>query len=298
MHDLRRSPPPSLGERRAPGVDAPPWLRAFWRRKTAVLGLAFVVVVVAMAAAPAAFTPHGPFQQNIMNRLQPPSPEHPLGTDGFGRDLWSRIVHGSRISLLVGVSAVALSALCGVVLGTIAGFFGGPLDRIIMIVVELIIAVPMVLLAIVAIAALGPGPVNLVLAIALAGIPHFARVVRGDVMAIKSLDYVLAARAAGASTVRVLLRHVVANAVGPIIVLATTRVAVAILAEATLSFLGLGISPPTPSWGVLIAEGQPYLITAPWLSLWPGLMIMLVVLAVNLFGDGLRDVADPRTRLA
>jgi peptide/nickel transport system permease protein len=296
MHELRRAPTPP---REVPptGTGAPLWVRAFWRRRTAVLGLAFLLAVVAMVALPTAFTPHGPFQQNIMNRLQPPSPEHPLGTDSFGRDLWSRIVHGSRISLLVGVGAVALSALCGVVLGTLAGFFGGPLDRIIMIGVELVIAVPMVLLAIVAIAALGPGPVNLVLAIALAGVPHFARVVRGDVLAIRSLDYVLAARAAGATTARVLLRHVVANAIGPIIVLATTRVAIAVLAEATLSFLGLGISPPTPSWGVLIAEGQPYLITAPWLSLWPGLMIMLVVLAVNLFGDGLRDVADPRTRL-
>lgn len=293
MRDLGAAARPSAGRARLPH-----WVRAFWRRKTAVVGLAFLLLVVAMAAWPGPFTAHGPLEQDIMHRLEPPSREHLLGTDSFGRDLWSRIVHGGRISLVVGVSAVALSALCGVLLGTIAGFFGGPLDRVIMIVVELIIAVPMVLLAILAIAALGPGPVNLVLAIALAGIPHFARVVRGDVLAIRSLDHVLAARAAGASTLRILLRHVVANAVGPIIVLATTRVAIAILAEAALSFLGLGISPPTPSWGVLIAEGQPYLITAPWLSLWPGLMIMSVVLAVNLVGDGLRDVADPRTRLA
>lgn len=276
---------------------APAFLRAFARRKTAILGLAFLLVVAAMAAVPHLFTPHGPFEQDIMHRLQPPGGDFLLGTDAFGRDLWSRVVYGSRISLLVGIGAVALSALCGIVLGTVAGYFGGALDRVIMVAVELIIAIPMVLLAIVAIAVLGPGPVNLVLAIALAGVPHFARVVRADVLAIRELDYVAAARSIGASTPRILFVHVVANAVGPIIVLATTRVAIAVLAEATLSFLGMGISPPTPSWGVLIAEGQPYLLTAPWLALWPGVMIMLVVLAVNLFGDGLRDVADPRTRM-
>ncbi|MEX2355710.1 MAG: ABC transporter permease [Thermaerobacterales bacterium] len=270
--------------------------KRFWRRKSAVLGLALLLIVVLMAVAPSLFTQFGPYDQNILNRMQEPGGDHWLGSDNHGRDLWSRVVYGSRISLLVGIVAVSFSAVIGVSLGLFSGFFGGQIDRVIMMAVEIIMAFPMVLMAISVMAVLGQGLTNMMVAIGIAGLPHFTRVVRGQVLSLKTMDFVHAAEAAGAGVGRILFIHILRNSAAAIIVLATMRVATAILTESALSFLGLGVSPPTPTWGVLIADGKRFLQTAPWLSLTPGIAIMITVLAINLFGDGLRDVLDPRMK--
>ena len=275
------------------------WRRAvtqLLRRRTAAFGSAIVAGVLAVALLAPVITPYDPVDQDLSRRMKPPGRAHVLGTDDFGRDILSRIMWGSRISLAVGAAAVVIGALFGSLVGFAAGYFGGASDHLLMRAMDIMMAFPTLLLAITLVAVLGSGLGNLVVAIGVANIPQFGRVVRGEVLRIKLLDYVDAARGLGASHLRIILRHLLPNIWSALIVLISLRVSVAILSEASLSFLGLGIRPPAPSWGTMVAEGQKFLLLAPWMSLVPGLAIMALVLGLNLLGDGLRDALDPRLR--
>jgi peptide/nickel transport system permease protein len=277
------------------------FLHAIWRRRSAALGaFALTLVLIGALFAPV-LAPYPPEQQNLRARLQPPSAAHPLGTDAFGRDQASRLLHGARVSLLVGVVAVTIAAVAGGALGLIAGYAGGLADQLLMRLVDMLMAFPTLLLAIALLTVLGDrlgGLAGLMLAVGIASVPHFARLARAQALALRDVDYVEAARALGGTAPRVLLVHVLRNALSPLLVFATLRVATVILTEASLSFLGLGVPPPTPTWGGMVADGTRYLQRAPWLSLIPGLVIMVTVLAFNLLGDGLRDALDPRLRTA
>jgi peptide/nickel transport system permease protein len=258
-------------------------------------------VVVAVAVLSALFAPWiapaDPTQQRLLERLRPPAlGPHPLGTDNFGRDLLSRLVYGARVSLLVGVVSVAIAAVFGAAMGLLGGYYGGGLDTLLMRVVDVLMAFPLILLAIAIVAVLGGGLVNLMLAVGISSIPPFARLVRGEVLTQRGRDYVEAARALGAGGGRVMGRHILPNTLSPLVVLSTLRVSTVILTESSLSFLGLGVTPPTPTWGNMVADGTKFLQTAPWISIVPGIAIMITVLAFNLFGDGLRDALDPRLK--
>jgi peptide/nickel transport system permease protein len=272
-------------------------LRDLWLRKNAAIGIALVGTFVVMAIGAPFIAPYDPLAQSLANRLQPPSAEHWLGTDGLGRDLLSRIIWGSRVSLIVGCAAIAIGASTGITLGLVSGFFGGQVDNLLMRLIDITMAFPTILLAIAVVAFFGRGEGNLIIAIGISNIPEFTRLTRGEVLRLRNLDFVAAGRALGASSLRLMLRHILPNLVAIMVILSTMRVSVAILAESSLSFLGLGIPPPTPSWGVMLSEGQRALVLAPWLSIAPGFGIALLVLGFNLLGDGLRDVLDPRTRI-
>ncbi|MDR7418413.1 MAG: ABC transporter permease [Armatimonadota bacterium] len=271
--------------------------RAFWLRRSAAAGACVVGVVVAAALLAPWIAPHDPTQHRLLERLQPPGlGAHLLGTDNFGRDQLARLVYGARVSLLVGVVSVVIAAGLGAGCGLLGGYYGGRLDTLLMRVVDVLMAFPLILLAIAIVAVLGGGLFNLMLAVGVSSIPPFARLVRGEVLAQRSRDYVEAARALGAAGGRVMGRHILPNTLSPIIVLSTLRVSTVILTESSLSFLGLGVAPPTPTWGNMVADGTKFLQTAPWISIVPGVAIMLTVLAFNLFGDGLRDALDPRLK--
>lgn len=254
-----------------------------------------IILVVAVLAPWIA--PRDPLQQRLLERLRPPrTPGHALGTDNFGRDLFSRLIFGARVSILVGVVSVAIAAGLGSLMGLLAGYYGGVLDHSLMRVVDVLMAFPLILLAIAIVAVLGGGLFNLMLAVGISSIPPFARLVRGEVLTQRRRDYIEAARALGAGSGRVMQRHLLPNSLSPIVVLSTLRVSTAILTESSLSFLGLGVAPPAPTWGNMAAEGTKFLQTAPWISIAPGAAITLMVLAFNLFGDGLRDALDPRLK--
>jgi peptide/nickel transport system permease protein len=271
-------------------------LRSLARRKGAVVGLSIVALVVAVAAVAPFAAGRDPIEQTLPDKLRPPGAGYILGTDSLGRDLWSRLVWGSRISLVVGVASVAIAAAAGTALGLAAGYFRGWVDGVVMRVIEVLMSFPLVLLAIAIVAVLGGGLRNLMLAVGISSIPPFARLVRGQVLTVAQRDFVEAARAVGAGSLRVMARHILPNIVSAIVVLGTLRISTVILTESALSFLGLGISPPTATWGSMIADGVKWLRLAPWVSIVPGVAIMLTVLAFNLFGDGLRDALDPRLR--
>jgi peptide/nickel transport system permease protein len=237
-----------------------------------------------------------PEQMEMERRLEGPSLRHPMGTDQFGRDLFSRIVYGARISLSVAAVAVAVAVVLGVGVGLVSGYYGGPVDLLAQRLVDVFLAFPVLLLAIALVAALGPSPRNVVLALGLVAWTSYARVVRADVLALKNREFVQAARVAGASDLRIIFRHTLPNVVSPVLVLATLGIGYAIVAESGLSFLGLGVQPPEPSWGWTVAFGTRFLRDAPHLSTFPGLAIMVTVLGFNLLGDGLRDLLDPRSR--
>jgi peptide/nickel transport system permease protein len=228
--------------------------------------------------------------------VRPPDREHLLGSDELGRDILSRLVYGARVSLAVGVLSVGISLLIGVSLGLVAGYRGGWLDEVIMRLMDGLLAFPALVLALAITAALGPSLGNAMIAIGIVGIPGFARLVRGQVLSIRALEFVEAARAAGLSDRRIILRHVAPNVLAPIIVHASLRIAFAVLTEASLSFLGLGAQPPTPSWGSMLNAGREYLEMAPWLSVAPGAAIFITTLSFNFLGDGLRDALDPRLK--
>jgi peptide/nickel transport system permease protein len=238
--------------------------------------------------------PHA--EQHPEDALQPPSAKYWLGTDQFGRDIYSRLIHGTRVVILVGLGSVALAVLIGIPLGLLAGYYGGLLDAAIMRIQDAILSFPVVLLALLIIATFGASTLNVILSIAFVYVPRFARLVRGSVMALKDREYVLATRVAGADDGRLLFLAILPNAMGPIVVQATLGVAVAILIEAGLSYLGLGIQPPTPSWGNMLQHAKNYISNAPWYVLSPGVMIFLAVLMFNLAGDWLREAIDPRLR--
>jgi peptide/nickel transport system permease protein len=272
--------------------------RAFARRnRLGLFGLVVLLAMVVAAAGAPVLVPASPTHIDMLHRFQPPSWQHPFGTDELGRDVFSRIVYGARVSLEVGLIATGIAMVAGVFLGVIAGYRAGSwTDNVIMRAMDVLLAFPAILLAIAIMATLGPSVRNVMIAIGIVNIPVFARIARASVMQVIPLAFVEAARAAGASWPRALRRDVVPNALSPIIVQASLTMASAILAEAALSYLGLGVQPPTPSWGGMLSTAQEYLTLAPWLAVFPGLAIFLSVFGLNLIGDGLRDALDPKAR--
>jgi peptide/nickel transport system permease protein len=285
----------------APTAPAPrrlgsPLLRKALRHGLVLTGGGIVVLLVIVGLFGAALAPFDPLRMDFTARFAPPSLTHPFGTDDFGRDVFSRVLHGASVSLRVAFIAVGISGLAGVLLGLAAGYGRGWIDEVVMRLMDVLFAFPAVLLAITVMAILGRGVENAMIAIAIVYAPIFARVTRGAVMSVRDSEYVVAARALGQGHLRIVMMHVLPNSLGPIIVQTSLSLAFAILAEAALSFFGLGTQPPDPSWGRMLAEGRAYLQQAPWMGIFPGLAIMLSVLGFNLLGDGLRDVLDPRFR--
>jgi len=262
----------------------------------AMIGLAVLMALMLVAIFAPYLAPHPPNRQNPLASLAPPSAEYRLGTDQFGRDILSRLIYGTRVSLRVGLIAVGIAGLIGIPFGLIAGYYGGWIDMAISRVIDLMLAFPGILLALVLVSVLGPSLSNVMIAVGVAASPNYARLVRGSVLSAKENVYVESARAVGAYVSGILVRHILPNILAPIIVLATLGTAGAVLSAAALSFLGLGAQPPTPEWGAMLSEGRNYMRLAWWVTTFPGLAIMVTVLAVNLLGDGLRDALDVRMR--
>jgi peptide/nickel transport system permease protein len=258
------------------------------------VGLVIVLLAVLAAVAGPLLSPYDPAAQELARRLEAPSLSHPLGLDELGRDILARLMQGARISLLVGLAVVSVSSTAGMFFGSIAGYFGGRVDDVISRVIDVLMAFPGILLAIALVAVLGPSLTNVVLALSVIGWVGYARLVRGQALRAREFEFVQAARACGASTSRIVLRHILPTAFPSVVVQATLGMAGAIIAEAALSFLGLGVQPPTPSWGTMLDAGRAHLFDAPHLTIFPGLAIALLVLGFNFLGDGLRDRVDPR----
>ncbi len=265
------------------------------RHRLALVGVVVTTVFVVVALFAPLIAPYSPSAQNLAEDLRPSSPAHLLGQDKLGRDILSRVIYGSRISLQVGFLAVGVSLVIGLAVGGVAGYLGGWVDDIVMRGVDILLAFPGILLAVAASAVLGPSLRNVILALSLIGWTGYARLVRGEVLSLKEREFVKAAEALGASRARILARHILPLVIAPLLVQATFGMAGVIVAEASLSFLGLGVQPPTPSWGAMLNEGRPFLLVAPHLALYPGLAIMLTVLGLNFLGDGLRDLLDVRS---
>ena len=274
-------------------------MSAGWRRfvshRLAVVGLALIALLILLAAFASQVAPRDPIRQDLPSALAPPSREFPLGADEFGRCILSRILCGARLSLVVGVLATAVGAVTGILLGLLAGYFPR-LDAPVMRAMEVLLAFPSILLAIAIVAALGPSLVNVMIAVGLRSIPSFARLTRSMVLSLKELEFVQGVHALGAGHGRVLFRHILPNSVSPLLVFSSMQVATSILLAAILSFLGLGVQPPTPEWGKMVSDGRAYLLGAPHVSLFPGIAIFLTVMGFNCLGDGLRDALDPRMR--
>jgi peptide/nickel transport system permease protein len=266
------------------------------RNPTALIASLVLLAIIVVATFDQTFAPQSANAQDIPNRLEGPSWSHPFGTDDLGRDILSRVILGASVSLKVGFLSVGLALVVGTVLGLLAGFYGRWVDDVLMRIMDMLFAFPAVLLAIAILAIRGPGTSNTIIAIAIVYVPIFARVTRASVLGVREEVYVRASRSVGASDFRLLTRHVLPNAAPPIIVQTSISLAFAVLAEAALSFLGLGTQPPNPSWGLMLAEGRGYIDLAWWLAFFPGMAIVLTVLCFNLLGDGLRDVLDPRQR--
>lgn len=271
------------------------WMRAVRRTPAAMIGVVTVACIVAVALAAPVLAPHGPVAQ-LATPLMRPGGGFAAGTDELGRDEFSRLVYGARVSLYVGVLAVALALALGGTSGLLAGFYGGWLDNVTMRAMDVLFALPALVLAIAITAVLGPKLTNVMLAIGIVYAPTFARIARGPTLAVVRLPYIEAARAIGASTPAIVLRHVVPNVSAPLLVQTTVSLSTAILTEAALSFLGLGTQPPTPSWGLMLSDARQYMLIDPWIAVLPGCAIAVTVLGFNLLGDGLRDLLDPRIR--
>jgi len=275
-------------------------LRKLFENKGAVFGLIMVLGVIFSAVLAPLISPHDPILQDVEKRLIPPmgqegaDPRYLLGTDHLGRDIVSRLIYGAQISIVVSVSAVALSAVLGTLIGLFSGFYGGKVDNIFMRIADVQLAFPFILLAIAIIAVLGPNLQNIILTMGITGWVIYARVVRAEVLSLREKEFITSVRALGGSNGRIIFNHLFPNVVPPIIVIVTLEMARMIIMEAALSFLGLGIQPPTPTWGGMLADGRVYLVTSWWLATFPGLVIMLVVLGINLLGNWLRDMLDPR----
>ncbi len=262
-----------------------------------IIGLLLTSLFIAMALMAPWLAPHDPSELHLLSRLQTPSPGSLFGTDELGRDILSRIIYGARISLSVGFAVVSLSLFLGVTVGAVAGFYGGPLDTLLNVyLANAFLALPGILLAIAVVAFMGPGLLNVILALSISGWVNYARLVRAQVMAVKQREFVEAARSLGASNARVLLRHILPNTLPSLLVQASIGMAGAVLSEATLSFLGLGVPPPAPSWGAMLNDARSHLFDAPRLVFFPAVAVMLLVLAFNFIGDALRDLFDPRQR--
>jgi len=308
LHPAAAPAPPEVF---GPRVRSRPWAEREWvallrrlvRRRTALFGVLVVLVVMLAALAAPLVAPFDPLEQDIGQRLREPGWQdaqgrvHPLGTDHLGRDILSRIIFGSRIALLVGLAAVVISGVLGMIIGLVAGYFGGRMDDFLMRLADIQLAFPFILLAIAVIGVLGPSLRNIIIVIGVSSWVVYARVVRGEVLSIREREYVHAAVALGSRHWRVLMTHVLPNTFTPWLVVATLDMARVIVIESALSFLGLGVQPPTPTWGGMLADGRVYLSTAWWLATFPGLAILITVLGINLFGDGLRDTLDPRLKV-
>ncbi|OAV51926.1 peptide transporter [Rhizobium sp. WYCCWR10014] len=274
----------------------------FSRNKGAVIGLVVFVIILVVAILAPLFAPHQPNEQNRQVLLAVPfwmeagSASYPLGTDAVGRDILSRLIYGARFSLFIGVVVVTLSVISGVLIGLVAGFFRGKIDTAIMRLMDIILAFPSLLLALVLVAVLGPGLTNAMIAISLVNQPHFVRLTRASVISEREKEYVIASRVAGAGTFRLMFKTILPNCLGPLIVQATLAFSAAILDAAALGFLGMGAQPPTPEWGTMLAESREFISRAWWVVTFPGLAILITVLAINLMGDGLRDALDPKLK--
>jgi peptide/nickel transport system permease protein len=272
------------------------WI-TFRRNATALVGLLLAAVVVALAVLAPWISPHDPLKQNVYYRLKGPEPDHPMGVDDFGRDVLSRILWGARTSLIVGLASVGVGMILGTLMGIVAGFRGGPAEYVIMRGVDVLLSFPTLVMGLMVMAILGSGMLKLILAIGVVMSPRFARVAHGPTLSVREQEYVMAARAMGASDWRILRHHILPNIFGELLVMASLWTATAIRIEANLSFIGLGVPPPTPTWGNMIRDGVKWLTNAPYLSVFPGLAILITVLAFNMLGDGLRDVADPKLQV-
>jgi len=272
-------------------------MRRLWRNKIAVAGLMILLVMVASATLAPAILPYNPNTADFDNVLHPPTLAHLFGTDQLGRDLLTRVVYGGRISLLIGVVAVALAAAVGVPLGLMSGYYGGILDLVIQRVMDVMLAFPGFLLALTLIALLGVGLTNVILSVGISSVPVYVRLIRGVTLSTRELTYVESARSIGLRDWRIMLRHVLPNTAAPIIVQSSLQIGLAILTAAGLGFLGLGVRPPTPEWGTMLGEAVNYLLSSWFIALFPGLAIFLAIMAFNLLGDGLRDAFDPRMKV-
>lgn len=272
------------------------FLRVFLGRKVVVFGSAIILALIVASIIAPLISPYDPYKQDLARALEQPSREHLLGTDPLGRDELSRIIYGTRVSLAVGMVAVGFAALIGMTMGLVAGYFGGIINSVIMRFTDALMAIPPLMLALAIAAALGGGLANVIISLGIALIPTQARLMRGQVLTVIQSDYVVAGMIIGASHKRIMLAHIFPNCLPPLIVLITLNIGVAILSEAALSFLGIGIRPPTAAWGAMVNDGYRYLLSNPILSFAPGACVMLVVLAFNIVGDGLRDALDPRLR--
>jgi peptide/nickel transport system permease protein len=272
-------------------------LQKLLKNKLTILGVAIIAVFIIMALFARSLTPYSPNQIDLAHRLTEPNRNHLLGQDNLGRDILSRIIYGSRISLWVGFSTITVSVFIGFLLGALAGYYGGWIDELIMRMVDILMAFPGILLAIALMAVLGPSLNNVILTLCLIGWVGYARLVRGQVLFLRETEFVLSAKALGLGSLRIIFHHLLPNVLGPLIVQATFGMAGSIVAEAGLSFLGLGVQPPTPSWGAMLNEGRSVLLNTPHLTTFPGLAIMVVVLGFNFIGDGLRDAVDPKLKM-
>ncbi|MFN4189718.1 MAG: ABC transporter permease [Pseudothermotoga sp.] len=266
------------------------------KNKGALIGMFVVVTIVIVAITAPLIAPYDPYKQDLLSSLEGPSLKHPFGTDIFGRDVLSRVIYGARTSVSISFLAVIIAIFMGMTAGTVAGYFGGVVDEMLMRFLDILMAFPDILLAIAIVAALGPGKSNLIIAIAIYSFPQFARVMRASVLTVKNNEYIEAARAVGESNMAIIIRYVVPNALAPIIVQATLRMATAILTISGLSFLGLGVKPPEAEWGTDLAMARVYLEIAPHLGIFPGVALFLTVMGFNLFGDGLNDALNPRLK--
>lgn len=283
------APEPTLGLRKRPSA----WRRLI-RNQTTVIGLVIVILGSALAIGAPLIAPYPYDEVNVRIKLQGPSSEHWLGTDQFGRDVYSRILYGAQVSLIVGAAGMIVALAMGAALGAIAGYYGGWIGEVLMRIMDVLMAFPFIVLGIALVAIVGPSLQNLIFVIGVMRIPQFARVAHSSVLRLRSLDFVDAARSIGQRPIIILIRHILPNCVSPLVVLGSLSVATAISAEASLSFLGLGIQPPMSSWGTMLSDGKLYIYNAPWLATFPGIAISLTILGYNLLGDGLRDVLDPR----
>ena len=292
----KRTPTDSQGEAgtrsASPGYQ---FMRRVLRNRLAVSGSGLLIMVIVGAIFAGVLTSHDPLAMTVTDRLQPPSLQHPMGTDNYGRDIFSRVLYGARLSMEVGLAVMLFTVAVGVVFGLLSGYFPR-LDNAIMRAMDAMMAFPAILFAIAIMAVLGPKTVNVVIALGVVYAPRTVRIVRASVLAVKGLDFIEAIRAQAASHLRILTRHVLPNCMSPLVVQATFNFAYAVLAEASLSFVGAGAPPPTPSWGNILSEGRIYMQNAPWITIFPGVAIAITVLGLNLAGDGLRDVLDPRMK--
>lgn len=270
--------------------------RRFCRNKQAMIGLAMLFLLIFAAVFANVIAPYDPVEQNLLIRLQGPSAAHWFGTDELGRDIFSRILYGARISLTVGLIAVSISCVAGCALGAIAGYYGGILDTVIMRISDIMMAIPSILLNISIVAALGTGLQNVMIAIGISSVPAYCRIMRASLLSLKNQEFVYASRVAGSTDFYIIMHHIIPNSLAPLIVQATLKIGGAILSCASMSFIGLGIVPPTPEWGAMLSTGRDFLRDAPHLTAFPGLAIMFAVFSMNLIGDGLRDALDPKLK--